>query len=86
VVLLLKIIGPLEAMESNYSKKLILAISPFSGRIVVSFATESMNKRTRFRWSRKWLTSFIEKNFEVLDDFESGGERYLVFRKKAKFI
>ena len=82
IILLFKMIGPLEAMEDNYSKKLISEISPLADRVVVSFATESMQKRTRFKWKRAWLTSFIENNFKIIDDFEFGGERYIVFCKK----
>jgi len=82
IILLFKMIGPLEAMEDNYSKKLISEISPLADRVVVSFATESMQRRLRFKWKRAWLTSFIENNFRILDDFELGGERYLVFCKK----
>lgn len=82
MILLFKMIGPLEAMENNYSKKLISEISPLAERVIVSFSTESMQRRVRFRWNRKWLTGFIEKNFRILDDFELGGERYLVFCRK----
>lgn len=82
VVFLFKVIGPLEAMENNYSKKLISAISKKTDLFVASFATESMHKRLRFRSQGAWLVSFLEKNYKVLDDFEKAGERYICFREK----
>jgi len=81
LVFLLKMIGPLEQIEKDYSLKLISEAIPFAERMVVSFATESMIKRIKFKWNRVWLTSFLERNFKILDDFELGGERYLVFSK-----
>jgi len=81
VVFLFKVIDSLEMMEKNYSKKLISEISQFSERIVLSFATESMIKRKVFRADRKWLVDFIRENFVVLDEFKSGGEKFIVFRK-----
>ncbi len=82
IVLLFKTIDSLEMLKKNYSKKLILEIAPLVERIVVSFATESMAKRTKFRVKRNWIVNFIRENFKVRDDFELGGERYLVFSKK----
>ena len=82
IVFLFKTLDSLELLQRNYSKKLILEIAPFTERIVVSFATESMAKRKKFKIKRTWIIYFIEKNFRVLDDFESKGERYIVFGKK----
>jgi len=81
VVFLFKVIDSLEMLEKDFSKILITEILPLTDRIIVSFATESMIKRTRFRVKRRWLIDFLEKNFSVLDDFEIGKERYIVFRK-----
>ena len=77
-----KTLDSLEMLQRDYSKKLLLEIVPLVDRIVVSFATKSFVKRTRFKAKRKWIIDFIEDNFEVLDDFELGGERYVVFRKR----
>lgn len=82
VVFLFKTLDSLEMLQRDYSKKLLLEIVPLVDRIVVSFATKSFVKRTRFKAKRKWIIDFIEDNFEVLDDFELGGERYVVFRKR----
>ena len=81
IVFLFKTIDSLEMLKKDYSKKLILEIAPLVDRIVVSFATESMAKRTKFRVKRNWIISFIKENFNILDDFELGGERYLVFSR-----
>jgi len=82
VVFLFKVIDSLEMMERDYSKKFLLEISKCSERIVLSFATESMVKRRKFRADRKWIINFIEDNFSILGNFEIGSERYIVFEKK----
>lgn len=82
VIFLLKVLDSLEMLEKNYSKKLLKEIAPLCDRFVVSFATESMHKREKFRAKRRWLTDFVEKNFKILDDFIERGEKFLVFEKK----
>ncbi len=81
VIFLFKVLDSLEMLKRDYSKELISTISPLSDRVIVSFATESMIKRKRFRAKRTWFLEFLEKNFSVLDDFELGKEKYIVFRK-----
>ncbi len=81
VVFLFKVIDSLEILEKDYSKKLLKEIVPSCDRVVVSFATESMHLREKFHAQRKWLTNFIEKNFEIIDDFYSVGERFIIFKK-----
>lgn len=83
VVFLFKVIDSLEMLKRNYSKNLILEISPFCDRFVMSFATKSMVRRKKFRVKRKWIIDFINENFEVLDVFEFGDEEYLVFENKG---
>lgn len=82
IILLLKTLDSLEMLQKNYSKKLISELSELSNRIVVSFATESMIKRKRFRSQRKWFENFIKENFRIIDDFEISGERFIVFEKR----
>ncbi|MBI2043485.1 hypothetical protein HYT25_03800 [Candidatus Pacearchaeota archaeon] len=82
IILLLKVIDSLEVMKRDYSKILIKEIAPLSDRIVVSFATRSLGMRKKFSAQRAWILKFIAENFEILDDFEIGGERYVVFEKK----
>ena len=49
---------------------------------VLSFATRSMIKRTKFSARRNWIFNFIGENFEIIDGFEYGSERYVVFRAR----
>jgi len=82
VVFLFKIIDSLELMERNYSKKLISEISDLVERTVISFPTESMVKREKIWVKRTWILKFIEKHFKIMDHFQLGAERYIVFSKK----
>ncbi len=81
IVFLFKTIDSLEMLKKDYSKKLLRGIAPLGDRVVVSFATRSMIKKTRFKVKRNWIIDFIKENFNILNDFELGGERYLVFNK-----
>jgi len=81
VVFLFKTIDSLERMERNYSKKLILELAPFVDRFVISFATKSLVKRGNIWVKRTWISNFIKDNFNLLQDFEIGGERYFIFEK-----
>ncbi len=81
VVFLLKTVDSLELMERNYSKKLILEISDLADKIVVSFPTQSMIKREKIWAKRTWILKFIEKRFKLLDHFQLGAERYIIFKK-----
>ena len=82
VVFLFKTLDSLEMLERNYSKKLLKEIVPLVDNVVVSFATRSLIKKTKFKAKRTWLLNFIKENFNILDDFELGTERYIVFQKK----
>ncbi len=81
IVFLMKVIDSLESMKRDYSKELIDEIAPFSERVVLSFATRSLGKGKKFSVNRNWILTFIEDNFKVLDKFELGGEKYIVFEK-----
>ena len=80
-ILMFKVIDSLEMLEPDFSKKLIMEIAHNTERGVVSFATESMIRRTKFRADRRWFIDFLKENFTILDDFEIGKERYIVFSK-----
>jgi len=80
VIFLLKTLDSLEMMKRDYSKELLLNLVPLCERMIVSFATRSMIKRKKFHAKRNWIVDFIKENFEIKDDFEIGGERYIVFR------
>ena len=81
-VFLFKTIDSLEMLKRDYSKELISEIVGVADRVVVSFATRSMVKKTKFKVKRNWIINFIEESFNIFDDFEIGGERYIVFKKK----
>ncbi len=82
IIFMFKIIDALESLKENYSKELISKIAGISDKIVVSFATRSLGGRERFRARRTWIINFIKDNFRILDDFEMGGERYIIFENK----
>ncbi|MGY4884704.1 MAG: hypothetical protein ACP5NZ_03965 [Nanobdellota archaeon] len=85
VIFLFKVIDSLEMLEVDYSKKLLNELVLICDKIVISFATRSMLKQERFKVNRRWIIDFIRENFELLDDYEIGNERYIEFRKKFKF-
>ncbi len=82
VVFLFKVLDSLEMVYPDYSKRLLLGITGLCDKVVVSFATRSLVKRTKFKVDRGWIFKFINQNFKVLDDFEIGTEKYIVFSKK----
>ncbi|VVB82753.1 Ribosomal RNA methyltransferase (FmrO) [uncultured archaeon] len=81
IVFLFKVIDALESLKRDYSKELISEIVKISDKIVVSFATKSLGSREKFKANRNWISEFIYQNFKVSDDFELGGERYIIFNK-----
>ena len=81
IIFLFKVIDSLEMVERNYSKKFLKELVPLADKVVISFATKSLLGRTKFRADRTWLVNFIKDNFEILDDFEFGTERYISFKK-----
>ena len=82
IIFMFKVIDSLEVMQRNYSKELLLKIVPESDLTVLSFATRSLGKRKRFSAKRVWILKFIEEEFKIVNDFEVGGERYILFKKK----
>ena len=82
MVFLLKTVDSIEMLKRDYSKELILEISLLCDKFVISFPTRSMVKRKKFKVKRNWIINFIEENFEVLDVFEIGDEKYIVFKNK----
>ncbi len=82
IIFLFKTLDSLEMLERDYSKKLLREIVPLADKIIVSFATQSMVKRKKFKVERFWILNFIKENFKILEDFEIGGERYICFKVK----
>jgi hypothetical protein len=81
MVLLFKTLDSLEMLSRDFSKTLLKELAPITDRIVVSFATRSFVKRKKFRAERNWIINFIRNNFKIIDNFESGDEKYIVFKK-----
>ena len=79
IVLLFKVIDALESLKENYSKELISEIAPLVDKIIISFATKSLGSREKFKANRNWILDYIKKNYNLLDDFEFDGERYIAF-------
>ncbi len=82
IVFLFKTVDSLEMLERDYSKKLLLEIVPLVDKVVVSFATKSLLAKKSFKIKRYWFENFVKENFNLLDNFELGGEKYFVFKKK----
>jgi hypothetical protein len=82
IVFLFKTLDSLEILERDFSKELLREITPLVKKVVISFATRSLIKKTKFRVKRTWILNFIKENFRTLEDFELGGERYIVFENK----
>jgi hypothetical protein len=83
IIFLFKVIDSLEMLERDYSKRLLEEITPLCEKVVISFATKSMIKKDRFRANRSWIINFIKENFELLENFEMGNEKYIVFKSKV---
>lgn len=84
IVFLFKVVDSLEMLKRNYSKDFLKEIVPLCDRLVLSFATRSLVSRKKFFVSRKWILDFIKENFNIVDDFEIGSERYLIIEQKDK--
>ncbi|MFW6233071.1 MAG: hypothetical protein ACOC3Z_00230 [Nanoarchaeota archaeon] len=82
IVFLFKVIDSLEMIKRDYSKEFLNEISPLCNRIVVSFATRSLVSKKRFNVKRNWIIDFIKDNFNIINDFELGNERYIIFENK----
>jgi hypothetical protein len=81
IIFMFKVIDALESLKPNYSKELISEIVPLAEKVVISFATRSLGSREKFKAKRNWIVDFIKENFNILDDFELGGERYVILSK-----
>lgn len=82
VCFLFKTVDSLEMLKRDYTKDFLKEIVPLCDRFVISFATRSFFKKHLFKVRRDWAINYIKDNFEILDDFMTETERYIVFRKK----
>lgn len=81
IVFMFKVVDSLELLQRNYTKEFLLEIVPLCDKVVLSFATRSLGRRTKFSATRGWLLKFISENFDVIDNFEYAAEKYVVFKK-----
>ncbi|MDA3836391.1 MAG: hypothetical protein PF542_02100 [Nanoarchaeota archaeon] len=84
VAFFFKVLDSLEMMKKDYSKEVLNAIVPMVDRAVVCWATKSLVSKKRFKADRTWLRDFLINNFEVIDEFETEFEKYIVFSKKKQ--
>jgi hypothetical protein len=77
-----KVLDSLEMLKRDYSKEVLRELVPMFEKCVLSWATASLVSRKKFHAERKWLKDFIDKEFFIFDEFEIGGENYLVFGRK----
>ncbi len=82
ILFIFKTLDSLEMLKRNYSKELLKEITPLADKVIVSFATKSLISKKVFKVKRYWFYNFVEENFKILDDFELGNERYIIFKKK----
>ncbi len=83
VVFLFQVVDALESIERNFSLKLVDEIMKNCEALVISVPLVSLGGGKKFAVKRKWLTDFLEENYEVERDFEMFGERVLVVEKKG---
>jgi len=82
IIFLFKVIDALEKIKRDYSKELISEIVLLVDKFVLSFPTRSLGNRKTFGAKRTWILDFVKNNFEILDNFEIGGENYIIFSKR----
>ena len=82
VVFLFKAIDSLEMLKKDYSLEFLNEITPLVDKVIISFATRSLFKKVKFKVNRNWILNFIKENFNFIEEFELGNERYVVFSKK----
>ena len=82
ICFLFKTVDSLEMLKRDYTKEFLSEIVPLCDKFVVSFATRSLFKKHLFKVRRDWAIKYIKENFNILDEFELGNERYLVFKAR----
>ena len=82
VAFFFKVLDSLEMLKRDYSKEVLKSIVPLVDRVVISWATKSLVSKKKFHADRKWLKEFVKEKYEIIDEFESGVENYLVFRRR----
>ncbi len=82
IVFLFKVLDSLESVERNYSKKFLKELIEKVDLVVVSFAMRSLVSRKNFCAKRYWFDNFVKENFQIVNNFEFGSEKYILFKKR----
>jgi len=82
ICFLFKTVDSLEMLKRDYTKEFLSEIVPLCDKFVVSFATRSLFKKHLFKVRRDWAIKYIKENFNILDEFELGNERYILFKSR----
>lgn len=78
VVFLFQVLDALEGFERDFSKKFLLGIKDYCERFVVSIPLRSLSGGLK-KAKGEWVLDFVEENFNLIDDFELNGERFIIF-------
>ncbi len=84
-IFMLQVVDALESLERNFSKEFLINMQENLTRedlIVISMPLNSISGRKKFEARRSWISTFLEENFIIKDDFNLGNERIFLIRKK----
>lgn len=84
-ILMLQVVDALESLERNFSKELLFKMQEEMTQedlIVISMPLNSISGKKKFEARRSWISTFLEENFVIKDDFNLGNERIFLVRKK----
>ena len=84
-ILMLQVVDALESLERNFSKEFLIKMQEnltSEDLIVISMPLNSISGRKKFEARRSWISTFLEENFVIKDDFNLGNERIFLIRKK----
>ena len=82
VVFMFQVVDALEFFKRDFSKRFLEKIAGECEYVVVSWGLRSLSGKEKFGVSRGWLVGFIEKNFEILNNFKIKNEKFLIFKNK----
>lgn len=85
VILMLQVVDALESLEKNFSKELLLGLEEIltnADLLIITMPLNSISGKKKFEARRSWISTFLEENFVVKEDFSLGNERIFLVRKK----
>lgn len=84
-ILMLQVVDALESLERNFSKEFLVKMQEnltMEDLIVISMPLNSISGKKKFEARRTWISTFLEENFIIKDDFNLENERIFLVRKK----